>query len=296
MRLIIVTGLSGSGKSTALRALEDIGYYCVDNLPSFLLGGLLTGLAARADGPRQVAVGMDVRDTALPASAAALFASLPVDQPRELVFVEASDAALVRRFSELRRPHPLAGEGTVQDGIRRERALLEALRRDAGHLIDTSSLSTQALRNLIRQRYAAAEVVAADRLRVALLSFGFKHGVPLEADLLFDVRFLPNPHYVPDLRERTGQEAEVAAYALDNDEARRFLDLLEAMLLFLMPLYHREGKASLTVGIGCTGGRHRSVAVVEALRRRLAKGGEAVYALHRQLAAEGDDQGGGARR
>ena len=288
LRLIIVTGLSGAGKSTALRALEDLGFYCVDNLPAFLLPELLAGLSARPDAPRQVAVGMDVRDASFPITFSPLLASLGQAHACELLFIEATDAVLVRRFSEVRRPHPLAGNGTVLDGITRERALLAGLRHDAGHRFDTSTLSHQALRNLIRQRYADAPTT--DRLRVALLSFGFKYGVPLEADLIFDVRFLPNPHYVAELRGLTGREAAVAAYALDNDEARRFLELLEEMLQFLMPLYHREGKASLTVGIGCTGGRHRSVAVVEALRLRLAAGGGSVCAMHRQLAAE-ENQG-----
>ena len=286
LRVIIVTGLSGAGKSTALRAFEDVGYYCVDNLPSFLLNELLVGLAAQPDGPQQVAVGMDVRDASFPASASDLFSSLSAAYDCEVLFVEASDAVLVRRFSEVRRPHPLAEGGTVLDGINRERALLAGLSYGAEHRFDTSSLTPQALRNLVRQRYAVDDAYAADRLRVALLSFGFKHGVPLEADLLFDVRFLPNPHYVSELREQTGREAEVAAFALENDEGRRFLDLLEEMLVFLIPLYKREGKASLTVGIGCTGGRHRSVAVVEALQTRLAAAGEVAIAMHRQLAIE----------
>ena len=291
LRVVVVTGLSGAGKSTALRAFEDIGYFCVDNLPSFLLGELLTGVAGQPDGPRQVAVGMDVRDTSFPGSFSALFASLCDKYDCEVLFVEATDAALVQRFSEVRRPHPLAGNGTVLDGIKHERALLAELSSGAGHRFDTSGLSPQALRNLVRQRYAAADDASATgRLRVTLLSFGFKHGVPMEADLLFDVRFLPNPHYVPELRQRTGREAEVSAHALENDEARRFLELVEEMLVFLIPLYQRAGKASLTVGIGCTGGRHRSVAVVEALRQRLAADGESAIAMHRQLAGE-DEQG-----
>lgn len=290
--MIVVTGLSGAGKSTALRAFEDIGYYCVDNLPSFLLGELLSGVAGQPDGPRLVAVGMDVRDTSFPASFPALFSSLADLYECDVLFVEATEPVLVRRFSEVRRPHPLAGNGTVLDGIREERVLLAKLRDGAGHRLDTSDLSPQAFRNLIRQRYAvAADTPAKEGLQVALLSFGFKHGVPLEADLLFDVRFLPNPHYQPELRAQTGRQPAVAAYALENDEARRFLDLVEEMLVFLIPLYQREGKASLTVGIGCTGGRHRSVAVVEALRHRLAAAGEAALAMHRQLAVE-DEQAG----
>ena len=285
LRVVIVTGLSGAGKSTALRSFEDLGYYCVDNLPSFLLKELLVGLAGQVDGPRQVAVGMDVREAAFPASFPSLFSSLRVTYDCEVLFVESDDAALVRRFSEVRRPHPLAGGGTVLDGVARERTLLDGLRSAAAYRVDTSALSPHALRNLIRQRYAGSDVPA-DNLRVVLLSFGFKHGVPLEADLLFDVRFLPNPHYVPELRPQTGKDAAVAAYALDNDEARRFLELLEKMLVFLIPLYKREGKASLTVGIGCTGGRHRSVAVTEALRQLLAGSDESVLAVHRQLAVE----------
>ncbi len=288
LRVIIVTGLSGAGKSTALRALEDIGFYCVDNLPSFLLNQLLTGLAQQVDGPRRVAVGMDVRDASFPASFPALFSSLLELYDCEVLFLEATDAVLVQRFSELRRPHPLLTKGTLLAGIKHERNLLAQLCKAAAHRFDTSALSPLALRNLIRQRYALADDSANDSLRVVLLSFGFKHGVPLEADLLFDVRFLPNPHYVPELRQLTGREAGVATYALENHEGRRFLDLLEEMLVFLLPLYRREGKASLTVGIGCTGGRHRSVATAEALRMRLSAGGEVVFAMHRQLADEGE--------
>lgn len=287
LRLIIVTGLSGAGKSTALRVFEDLGYYCVDNLPSFLLLDLLNRLPEQPDIRQLVAVGMDVRDASFTANYSSIIASLPKDIDHQLLFVEADDAVLVRRFSEVRRPHPLAGDGTVLDGIKRERDLLAGLRSRAGHCFDTGSLAPLALRNLIKQRCGGVDDQSADRLRVSLLSFGFKHGTLLEADLIFDVRFLPNPHYVPDLRPLTGLTSDVANYALDNDDARRFLDLLEQMLNFLVPLYKREGKASLTVGIGCTGGRHRSVAVVEALQRRLAANEEAVVmAIHRQLAAE----------
>jgi len=290
LRVVIVSGLSGAGKSTALRAFEDVGYFCVDNLPTFLLAELLNNMAGRAESPRRLAVGMDVRDPSFPSSFLTLLPPLRADYDLELLFLEADDAALLRRFSEMRRPHPLAGTGTVREGIARERQGLADLLRRADLRIDTSTLSPHGLRGQIRERFGEKNGKdVSGGLRVILLSFGFKHGVPIEADLLFDVRFLANPHYVPTLREYTGLEREVAAFVLDNDEARRFLDLLQEMLAFLIPLYRREDKAVLTIGIGCTGGRHRSVAVVQALQERLAAAGVSpLVVVHRELAVEAE--------
>ncbi|MDH5298938.1 MAG: RNase adapter RapZ [Desulfobulbaceae bacterium] len=282
LQVVIVTGLSGAGKSTALRACEDLVFFCVDNLPAFLLSQLLATMASRTEGPGRLAIGMDVRDQSFPDSLVALLPALRHDHDLEILFVEADDQILLRRFSEMRRPHPLAAGGTVREGIGRERQLLAALCREADLAIDTSSLSPHALRDRIRRRYGKGG--EAGQMRLLLLTFGFKHGVPAEADLLFDVRFLPNPHYVPALKEHTGLEPEVAAHALDNDDGRRFLELLHGMLLFLIPLYQREGKSQLTVGIGCTGGRHRSVAVAAAIRQRLSAVGQAVLLAHRELA------------
>lgn len=287
LRVVIVSGLSGAGRTTALRAFEDSGFYCIDNLPTFLLKELLASMAGRAGGVQGLAIGMDVRDDTFPAGFLALLPALRTDHALELLFVEADESALLRRFSEMRRPHPLAGEATVRDGIDKERRRLTELAQAADLRIDTSNLSPHALRSRIRQRYGV-QGDDADRMRVTLLSFGFKHGVPVEADLLFDVRFLPNPHHVPDLRPHTGREQEVADFVLGNGEADRFLDLLLDMLSFLIPLYRREGKVALTIGIGCTGGRHRSVAVTEAVGQRLAASGEPFLIVHREL-VDGED-------
>ncbi len=292
LRVVMVSGLAGAGKGAALRTLEDIGYYCIDNLPTFLLPELLAAVAARVEGPRRLAIGMDLRDASFPDSFPALLPALRRDYDLEFLFIEADDAALLRRFSEMRRPHPLAADTTVRDGIARERQLLAGVRPLADCCIDTSVLPPQGLRQRLRERFGEDAVAGeAGGLRVILLSFGFKHGVPMEADLLFDARFLPNPHYVPDLRPHTGREPEVAAFVLDHDEARRFLDLLGELLAFLIPLYRREDKATLTIGIGCTGGRHRSVAVAEAVADRLAATVITPLVVHRELAGEAERKG-----
>jgi UPF0042 nucleotide-binding protein len=268
LQIIVVTGMSGAGKSTALRVLEDMGYFCVDNLPTPLAAEFVAMVAARSDIDR-VALGIDARGRAFGQGAASAASELRQGGHRvSILFLDASDEALVRRFSESRRPHPLAqGEGVVT-GIRAEREELWQLRAQADEVIDTTLLSVHQLRSLLRHRLDAGEL--ASDMTVRLISFGFRYGVPVDADLVFDVRFVPNPYFVEDLKPLSGVDRPVADFVLAHEETRTFLDKSVELLEFLTPLYQREGKSYLTVALGCTGGRHRSVAMVEALARRLA--------------------------
>jgi len=280
---IVLTGLSGSGKSQAIRALEDLGYFCVDNLPTTLIP-TLAKLSVRAGGDiEKVAIVVDVREGGFLSSFPQIFRQLR-KMPRlnpVLIFLEASHATLVRRFSETRRPHPLALDRSVTEGIRDERARLNAIRNLADEIIDTSDMTVHELRQffmgLSRERSRA-------RLVVTLLSFGYKHGVPVDADLIFDVRCLPNPHFVPTLRRRTGRDRAVAQFMERDESTRAFMDRLDEYLRYVVPYYVHEGKSYLTVAIGCTGGRHRSVMIAERLRKPLADLGVArVRVRHRDV-------------
>lgn len=265
---IVLTGLSGSGKSQAIRALEDLGYFCVDNLPTTLIPTLAT-LSVRGGDIERVAIVVDVREgnflSAFPRVLARLRSMRGLNPV--LIFLEASNTTLVRRFSETRRPHPLARDRSATEGIRDERERLTAIRNLADEIVDTSDMNVHELRQffmgLSRDRTRA-------RLVLTLLSFGFKHGVPVDADLMFDVRCLPNPHFVPTLRRRTGRDRTVSVFMERDPATREFMDRLQDYLRFVMPYYVAEGKSYLTVAIGCTGGRHRSVMIAERLRRGLA--------------------------
>jgi UPF0042 nucleotide-binding protein len=282
---IVLTGLSGSGKSQAIRALEDLGYFCVDNLPTTLIP-TLAKLSLRAGRDiDKVAIVVDVREGEFLSSFPKIFRQLR-KMPRlnpVLIFLEASHAALVRRFSETRRPHPLALDRSVTEGIRDERSRLNVIREMADEIVDTSDMTVHELRqffmNLSRDRGSSA------RLVITLLSFGYKHGVPVDADLLFDVRCLPNPHFVPTLRRRTGRDRAVAEFMERDASTREFMDRLEEYLRYVVPFYVAEGKSYLTIAIGCTGGRHRSVMIGERLRKALSDMGIArVRVRHRDLA------------
>jgi UPF0042 nucleotide-binding protein len=267
---VVVTGLSGAGKSQALNALEDLGYYCVDNLPVALLPDLFALHRREDSGTPKIAVVVDVRERRFLGEFAGTWARLreSSDVEPSLIFLEAADGALVRRFSETRRPHPLAPEQPIAEAVRLERRKLARIRALADEIVDTSDLTVHELRQvflaLSRDRRQRA------RLVVTFESFGFKHGVPLDADLMFDVRFLPNPHFVPELRPFTGRHRRVAAFLRRQPETGVFVRKLVSLLTWLVPKYVAEGKSYLTVAIGCTGGRHRSVYVAEALRRELA--------------------------
>jgi UPF0042 nucleotide-binding protein len=265
---IVLTGLSGAGKSQAIRALEDLGYFCVDNLPTTLIPTLAT-LVMRGGEIEKVAIVVDVREGSFLSSFPRVLTRLRKTRGLNpvLIFLEASDAALLRRFSETRRPHPLAPDRSAAEGIRDERIRLRRIREMADEIVDTSDLTVHELRRffmtLMRDR-------AQGSLVVTLLSFGYKYGLPMDADLVFDVRCLPNPHFVPALRSKTGLDRAVSAFILKDASTREFIDRLEAFLAWVLPFYVSEGKSYLTVAIGCTGGRHRSVMIAGRMRRALA--------------------------
>ncbi len=280
-RLVVITGLSGSGKGSALKAFEDLGYYCVDNLPVGLIPKFADMCAAPGSHIARAAVVVDIRE-------GEALSQLPVAYQKlgrknlkvSLVFLEASDEVLIRRFEETRRPHPLGRNLPVREGIRLERSLLKPMRRLADTVIDTSKMNVHELRQLIQDRFGGRQRKA---MLVSVLSFGFKHGVPHDADLVFDVRFLPNPNYVADLRDKSGCDPEVQQYVESHAQTREFINRLSDLLLFLLPHYVREGKSYLTIAIGCTGGRHRSVALAERIGDLLEEEGYKTKVVHRDL-------------
>jgi len=282
MRVVIVTGLSGSGKSTAIHVLEDLGFYCIDNLPVTLLPRFLE-LCESSDKPiSRVALGIDLRERVSLRQYPEVLAELRSRGQRvEILYLEAADEVLLRRFSETRRPHPAADGSNIAQGILTERERLAGLRELADQIIDTSASTVHDLREQLRHLLASAP--AHTTLLVAVESFGYKYGVPTDADVMFDVRFLPNPFFLEEFRAKSGVEPEVAAFVLQRPEAERFLDQVSALLESTLPLYVREGKSYLTLAVGCTGGRHRSVAVAEELGRRLRDWGYTVHVRHRDL-------------
>lgn len=285
-RFIVLTGLSGSGKSQAIRALEDLGYYCVDNLPVSLVP-VMAELAERQTDHNRVAVVMDIREPRFVSDFPRAYRKLKTNRHlySRLIFLEASHAELVRRFSETRRPHPLAPDRPVTEGLREERATLRPIRLMADKVIDTSKLNVHELRQQLRDLVSGRK--QASKLVLTFLSFGFQNGPPAEADLVFDVRFLKNPHWVPALRPQTGKDPAVAAYIRRQPTARTAIKRVASLLRWLVPLYVQEGKSYLTVAIGCTGGRHRSVYVAEALKRELNDvRGVSIKIAHRDLAAK----------
>jgi RNase adapter protein RapZ len=286
-RFVVLTGLSGSGKSQAIRALEDLGYFCVDNLPVALLP-MLAELTLRAGSEiSRAAVVVDVREGRMLDELPLVYRKLKSMRNLNpvLIFLDADDDVLVRRFSETRRPHPLAPDRSAIEGIREERERMKPIRRLADHVVDTSALTVHELRHAFRGVQAGR--VPGSPLVVTILSFGFKHGIPVDSDLLFDVRFLPNPHFVPELRPHTGRDREVRAFLEKSDATHDFLEHTLNLLRFLIPQYVVEGKSYLTIGIGCTGGRHRSVAIAEALKKGLAGlEGVQVRVRHRDIAID----------
>lgn len=283
IELVLVTGMSGAGRSTAARALEDLGWFVVDNLPPQLLDDLVASVAAREEASR-LAVVVDVRGGSRFDILEAEIADLRDGGNNvRVLFLEATDETLVRRFESNRRPHPLQGGGRVLDGLKREREALANLRGAADLVIDTSSLNVHDLRRKIEAAFRPEEDV---KLRATVMSFGFKYGIPVDADLVADMRFLPNPFWVPELREHTGQEADVSDYVTNHPEAREFLDKYTELLGLVADGYLREGKQYVTIAIGCTGGKHRSVAMTEHLAARLVKQGMETLVVHRDLGRE----------
>lgn len=291
-RIVVVTGLSGAGKSTALKAFEDAGYYCIDNLPPKVIPDVLATARQPHEGAEilgDVVVAMDIRG--LRYFGAEIRESLEVVEGEpgwepQVIFVEADDPTLVRRYKESRRPHPAARDGDMLSAIRGERGDLAALRERADVVVDTSGLSAAELR--LRFGELAGSESSLGRLTVSVISFGFKHGAPLDVDMMLDVRFLPNPHYDPELRPLTGHDAPVRDAVLGSEDCEEFLERARGMLEFLIPRYTDEGKTYFTIGIGCTGGRHRSVAIAEELARRLGEAPEInPFVRHRDLERSG---------
>ena len=276
--LVIVTGISGSGKASALKAFEDLGYHCVDNLPLELLPDFAT-LVEKSSDTERAAIVVDVREGQTLDRLPEILKGVKKLLCTRVVFLDAQDAVLVRRYSETRRPHPLGRQETVSRSIVEERQLLDPIRNVADTLIDTSNYNVHELRAQIQDRFGQEEETK--RLLVSCLSFGFKNGVPLDADMVFDVRFLPNPHFVPEFRKLTGLDPDVAAYVRGFPQTREFLTRVTDLLLYLLPHDVEEGKSYLTVAFGCTGGQHRSVMMVEEITAELKRAGYQVKALHR---------------
>lgn len=278
--LVIVTGISGAGKASALKAFEDLGYHAVDNLPLELLTEFAV-LVGKSSEIARAAIVVDVREGQTLDQLPYILKRVRNLLHTRVVFLDAQDAVLVRRYSETRRPHPLRRSETVERSLVEERLLLDPIRNVADTLIDTSNFNVHELRAQIQSRFSHEE--KATRLLVSCVSFGFKNGVPLDADLVFDVRFLPNPHFVPEFRKKTGKDPRVAAYVRSFPQTEEFLGKVTDMMLYLLPHYVEEGKSYLTVAFGCTGGQHRSVMMAEEMRKRLKKAGYQVKALHRDM-------------
>jgi UPF0042 nucleotide-binding protein len=262
-RIIVITGMSGAGKSTAIRALEDSGFTCIDNLPA----PLLMKVTELGDPTQRLAFVIDARESEfLKDAPRAIDEARRAGHEVQVLFLDASDEAIARRFSETRRRHPLSERGTVADGLARERGLLAELREAAEHVLDTSTMTVHELRRQVMARFGVERTT---ELAITVMSFGFKYGVPSNADLVFDVRFLPNPFFVPELKAFTGKDARVSQFVLGQEGAAEFVLRVEGLLAFLLPRYQKEGKSYLTVAIGCTGGKHRSVALAQVLTDRL---------------------------
>lgn len=281
-RTIVVTGLSGSGRSAALKAFEDLGYYCVDNLPMPLLPQFLD-FARGSDEAARSAIGIDIRERGFADGFPGRYSAFrTAGESIEMLFLEASDPVLVRRYSETRRPHMLAkGSATLQDAIRQERSLLTGVRRLADQIVDTTDYTVHDLRQTIERLYADRD--GGRPMLVTVVTFGYKFGAPYDLDLLFDLRFLPNPHFVPELKPLTGEDALVRAYVVEKPASREFLDRLMDFLGYLLPRYRSEGKSYLTIGFGCTGGRHRSVSVALVAAEQLRSMGHEVNVKHRDI-------------
>ncbi len=279
-QLVILTGLSGSGKSTVLKTFEDQGFYCVDNLPVELIP-TFSEFHMHASGEiGRAALLVDAREGTQLERLPAIYRKLRREYPAALVFIEASDEALLRRFSETRRPHPLGHDRPIREGLHRERKMMAPIRKLADVVLDTTRFNVHELRHFITERFKNP-----DRrpLLVSLVSFGYRFGIPGDVDLVFDVRFLPNPHFVPRLRPYSGKDPRVARYIRSFPQSNEFLRRIEGLLVYLIPHYIREGKSYLTIAFGCTGGRHRSVMLAEAVRRALGRRGYPAKAVHRDI-------------
>jgi UPF0042 nucleotide-binding protein len=277
--LVLLTGLSGSGKGSVLNTFEDLGFYCVDNLPVALIPKF-SELYVEGGEIERAALLVDAREGEQIDKLPGIYRRLVNEHPATLVFIEASDEALMRRFSETRRPHPLGRGGSIAEGIREERRRMAPIRRLADVVIDTTKFNVHELRQFIIDRF---QNPGRRPLLVSVVSFGYRYGIPPDADLVFDVRFLPNPHFVPRLRPFSGKDPRVARYIRSFTQTGEFLRRIESLLLYLIPHYIQEGKSYLTVALGCTGGRHRSVALAEIIKRAVKKKGYSAKVVHRDL-------------
>jgi UPF0042 nucleotide-binding protein len=279
--LVIITGLSGSGKGTVLKALEDLGYYSVDNLPLELMQKFAE-LTKDSPHIRRAALVVDIREGESLRRFPAIYKKIRKSVPSTLVFLEADDQTLIRRFSETRRPHPLGAEHSVARSLAAEREMLAPIRALAGHIIDTSKFNVHELRDAIKSTFRGGSEES--KILVQVTSFGYRHGVPADSDLVFDVRFLPNPNYIPAFKNLTGRNPSVARYIRSFPQTVEFVERISDLLIYLLPHYIREGKSYLTIAFGCTGGQHRSVMMADEIRKRLARAGFKVKVLHRDMA------------
>lgn len=280
--VVIISGLSGSGKTVALRALEDSGFFCVDNLPLTLIASFITQLTQKGD-ITKIGVGIDIREQAFLSGTDSALQALRKKHKTEIIFLEAEKSVLIRRFKETRRPHPLSKsfKNDIGKSIEAEKKALRPLRKEADRIIDTSSYTPHQLRHLITSLYSSAAKGSA--MSLTLMSFGYKFGVPQNIDLLFDVRFIPNPHFIPELKELSGIDMPVKKFIFEKPRTKEFMKKLKGLLNFLIPLYIKEGKTYLTIGIGCTGGRHRSPAITEKIATLIKNQPVDINVIHREL-------------
>ena len=282
LEIIIVTGLSGSGKSVAIRALEDNGFFCIDNLPVLLIPKFIDLCQSYQEGIKRIALGVDLRGGHFFQSWPEVLAEMRAAGHRvEVLFFDATDEVLLRRFSETRRPHPLAGEAPVLEGIAHERKALEGMRALTDKIIDTSDFNVHELKKEMEQYFS--QFLSPRKMAIFLTSFGYKYGIPHDTDMILDVRFLPNPFFVDTLKGKNGLESDVEKFVLRREETHTFLDRLYSLLEFTLPQYEREGKSSLTLALGCTGGKHRSVVLVEELKKRLDGKRFRIHVKHRDI-------------
>ena len=282
MQLIIVTGMSGAGKSTAIKVLEDDGFYCIDNLPPALIPTFTDLCIGQLDKYNKVALGIDIRGGVLFTD---LFSSLKIIRDKgyqfDMLFLDSSDHVLIKRYKETRRMHPLAREGRIEEGIAKERVLLKELKEKSSEIIDTSNLLPKDIREIVRKVYIKEEDF--NNLMITVVTFGFKYGIPIDSDLVFDVRFMANPYYIPEIRPLTGNDKIVQDFVMKNQVSVDFLEKLKDMIEFLVPNYVKEGKHQLVISIGCTGGKHRSVTIGNKLFENLINMGHSAYIQHRDI-------------
>ncbi len=278
--LVVITGLSGSGKGTVLKCLEDLGYYSVDNLPVNLVPKFAELVCASAD-IRRAALVFDVREGSGLQRFPRIFAQIRRKIPTKLVFLEADDATLVHRFSETRRPHPLGTDRSVLKSVKSERLMLAPIRALADHIVNTSKFNVHELRELMGETFGGGRELS--KIMIYVMSFGYRHGVPADSDLVFDVRFLPNPNYIRQFKKLSGRHPSVARYIRSFPQTTEFIERISDLLIYLVPHYIQEGKSYLTIAFGCTGGQHRSVMMADEIRRRLARAGFKVKGVHRDI-------------